>query len=108
MGVVVTRECMRQVRAIMNIFGGKWVFLVMGELMIGKTRFNELQDSLQVTPRQLSGVLKHLEKHEVITRNVVGTSPVTIEYLLTERGRDFNDVFIAMDAWGDKWIENYR
>ncbi len=104
----VTRECMGQVRAIMDIFGGKWVFLIIGELMIGRRRFNELQQSLNVTPRQLSEVLKHLEKHAVLERKVIPGTPAIIEYSLTPRGEDFNIVFLAMDKWGEKWIENYR
>ncbi|HHT82578.1 MAG TPA: helix-turn-helix transcriptional regulator [Acholeplasmataceae bacterium] len=97
--------CMNKVRRIMEIFGGKWVFIVIGQLSLGTKRFNDLVSELNITPRQLSDVLKHLEANEIVIRDVYPTSPVTIEYSLTKRGNDFNDVFLALDAWAEKWLD---
>jgi DNA-binding HxlR family transcriptional regulator len=47
--------------------------------------------------------LRHLEGNDIIHRQVFPTVPVTVEYSLTEKGKDFQTVLIAMDHWGQKW-----
>lgn len=96
--------CVEAIRCIMQIFSGKWTFLVMGELHGGPKRFNQLNRSLGCSTKSLSDTLKLLEEHQVIMRTVLPTMPVTIEYTLTEKGRDFERVFIEMRKWGEKWL----
>lgn len=96
--------CVDSIRYIMQIFGGKWTFLVMGELHNGPRRFNDLNRSIGCNTKSLSDTLKLLEKNEIITRTVFPTTPVTIKYALTEKGRDFEKVFIEMRNWGKKWL----
>lgn len=96
--------CVEAIRCIMQIFGGKWTFLVMGELHEGAKRFNQLNRSLGCSTKSLSDTLKMLEENGIITRTVQPTTPVTIEYELTEKGRDFENVFIEMRRWGEKWL----
>lgn len=97
--------CVESTRKIMDIFGGKWSFLIMGELQTGTKRFNELSRKLGISTKSLSDALKSLELNEVVVRTVRPTTPVTVEYLLTEKGRDFERVFIEMREWGKKWLE---
>lgn len=96
--------CVDAIRYVMQIFGGKWTFLVMGELHNGPRRFNDLNRSVGCSTKSLSDTLKILEKHEIITRTVFPTTPVTIEYSLTEKGKDFEKVFTEMRNWGKKWL----
>lgn len=96
--------CVEAIRHIMQIFGGKWTFLVMGELHTGSKRFNQLNRSLGCSTKSLSDTLKLLEENGIVTRTVQPTTPVTIEYALTEKGRDFEKVFIEMRVWGEKWL----
>ncbi|REK54237.1 MAG: hypothetical protein C6W55_11990 [Thermobacillus sp.] len=44
-----------------------------------------------------------LEQNEVVRREVFPTVPVTVEYSLTEKGRDFHTVIEAMNLWAAKW-----
>lgn len=48
----------------------------------------------------LSKELKELELNGVITRNVYDSTPVRIEYKLTESGRKILSVLEAMIEWG--------
>jgi DNA-binding HxlR family transcriptional regulator len=48
----------------------------------------------------LSKELKDLEVNGIVTRTVYNTSPVTVEYELTESGNTLNTVLDAMIAWG--------
>ena len=96
--------CVEAIRHVMQIFGGKWSFLVMGELHSGPKRFNQLNKSIGCSTKSLSDTLKMLEENQVIERTVLPTTPVTIEYSLTEKGLDFQNVFIEMRKWGTKWL----
>ena len=97
--------CVESIRRIMQIFSGKWTFLVMGELHNGSRRFNDLNRSIGCSTKSLSDTLKLLEENKVIVRTVQPTTPVTIEYALTEKGRDFERIFVEMRHWGEKWLQ---
>ncbi|WP_309273060.1 winged helix-turn-helix transcriptional regulator [Paenibacillus sp.] len=47
-------------------------------------------------------ILRHLE-HGIIDRQVRPTFPVTVEYSLTEQGRQFGHVLNEMHKWGQSW-----
>jgi DNA-binding HxlR family transcriptional regulator len=38
-----------------------------------------------------------------VRREVIPTVPVTVEYSLTGKGRDFHTVIEAMEQWAAKW-----
>jgi DNA-binding HxlR family transcriptional regulator len=96
--------CVQSIKQIMEIFGGKWAFVIIGELHSGAKHFNELNKSLGISTKSLSDALKSLESNGVVTRTVFPTTPIKVEYSLTDKGRDFEEVFIAMRNWGSKWL----
>lgn len=96
--------CVESIKHIMQIFSGKWAFLVMGELHTGPKRFNQINKSVGCSTKSLSDTLKLLETNGIIIRTVQPTIPVTVEYSLTEKGRDFENVFVEMRKWGEKWL----
>ena len=96
--------CVDSIKKIMQVFGGKWTFLIMGELHTGPMRFNQLNRNLGCSTKSLTDALKSLEAEGVILRTVIPSSPVVIEYSLTEKGKDFEAVFHAMRQWGAKWL----
>lgn len=96
--------CVDSLKKIMEIFGGKWTFAIMGELHMGTNHFNELIRKLGISTKSLSDALKSLEANGVVARTVLSTVPVTVEYSLTEKGRDFERVFFEMREWGKKWL----
>lgn len=96
--------CVDSIKKIMEIFGGKWSFAIIGELNTGTKHFNELTKKLGISTKSLSDALKNLEANGVILRTVHSTTPVTVEYSLTEKGRDFERVFLEMREWGKKWL----
>ena len=88
--------CVEAIKYVMQIFSSKWAFLVMGELHTGPKRFNQINKSIGCSTKSLSDTLKLLETNGVIIRSVQPTMPVTVEYSLTEKGRDFEKVFQEM------------
>ena len=97
--------CVESIKKIMEIFGGKWSFVIIGKLHEGPTHFNELCRDLGISTKSLSDALKSLELNGVVTRTVHPTTPVKVEYSLTDKGRDFEQVFIVMRDWGMKWLK---
>lgn len=96
--------CLNSIKNVMNIFGGKCSFLVLEELRGGPKRFNQINKSLAVSTKSLTDTLKHLEQHGIINREVFPTVPITVEYSLTKKGTDFDQVLNAMKAWGNEWL----
>lgn len=97
--------CLESIKRIMEIFRSKWAFLIIGELHEGPRRFNEIKNSLGINTKSLTDALLHLEVHGIITRTVLPTVPITVTYELTEKGFDFEKVFIEMREWGKKWLQ---
>lgn len=95
--------CVNSIRNVTEVFGGKWAFLVLEQLHTGTMRFNELSKSLHINTKSLTDTLQHLEKRGIIRREVKPTVPVTVEYSLTPKGRDFDGVLLAMKEWNLRW-----
>jgi DNA-binding HxlR family transcriptional regulator len=86
-----------------EIIGGKWKFPIIYSLCQGKKRFNALEKDLDgVSPKALTNALKDLEMNGLILREVFPTVPVTVEYSLTDYGRDLRPVLLAIQEWGKK------
>ena len=96
--------CVDSIQKIMHVFGGKWTFLILGHLHNGPMRFNELNRALGCSTKSLTDALRQLEAEQVISRTVYPSSPVVIEYALTTKGKDFEQVFLAMRNWGMTWL----
>jgi DNA-binding HxlR family transcriptional regulator len=85
----------------LNAFQGKWKMPIIGALLFGKKRFKEIEREIpKITPRMLSQELKDLEINGIVSRTVHNTMPVTVEYELTESGKQLSTVLEAMIEWG--------
>lgn len=73
----------------MALLGGAWTPNVIWHLSGGPRRFGELKlDMPPISPKMLSARLKKLESKGVIQRVVVPSTPPSVEYSLTELGRE--------------------
>src|SRR5215203_4411805 len=68
----------------------------------GKTRFEEFRESLGIAPNMLTRRLNALLEAGLLERQRYSERPPRDEYCLTERGRDFRPVLIAMLAFGNR------
>jgi DNA-binding HxlR family transcriptional regulator len=85
----------------LNVITGKWKLPIIGSLIYGKKRFKELEREIpKITPRMLSKELKDLEMNGIVKRTVYDTTPVTVEYEVTEAGRSLKSVLDKMVEWG--------
>jgi len=85
----------------LNVMNGKWKLPIIASLLHGKVRFKDLQENIdKITPRMLSKELKELEINGILERKVYDQTPVLIEYILTESGKNITMVIDSMIDWG--------
>ena len=82
--------------------GEWWSILILRDALHGLTRFDEFRESLGIAPNMLSRRLNALVEAGLLERRRYSTRPPRDEYLLTERGRDFRPVVLALLAWGNR------
>jgi len=84
---------------------GKWTLLVIRDLVEGRSRFCELERSLQgISPRTLSLRLRALEEEGIVERQTFPEVPPRVEYALTEKGRALIPIIEDMRAYGGRWL----
>ena len=97
------------VQRVLEMVGGKWAFTIIYALTDGKKRFKELERSIEsINTRMLVKELKTLEAYGFIERKAFATVPPTVEYSLTEKGRDFHPVLDHIRTWASKYIDTYK
>jgi DNA-binding HxlR family transcriptional regulator len=84
--------------------GDYWSILILRDAFQGLTRFDEFQRSLGIAPNILTRRLKHLTAQGLFERRLYHKKPNWYEYVLTQKGRDFFPVVVAMFAWGNKHL----
>ena len=87
----------------MELLGGAWTPNLVWHLSAEPRRFSELRaDVPRISAKVLSARLRGLEEKGVVTRTVVATSPPSVEYALTELGRELIPVIEAIVRVGHK------
>src|SRR3954454_12058104 len=86
----------------MEVLDERWTLLVVRELLLGSTHFNELRRGVpRMSPALLSKRLRTLERAGIIRREGGGRAA---SYHLTEAGTELHEVVSALNAWGVRWI----
>lgn len=86
-----------------EVLGERWTILILRELLLGVTRFNDFQRALsQISPTLLAKRLDQLQDAGLVMRRPrPGTQRP--EYLPTAAGRELLPVLIGLGEWGMKW-----
>jgi DNA-binding HxlR family transcriptional regulator len=87
----------------LHVAGEWWSPLILRDVHLGITRFDELRRDLGISRKVLSDRLEGLVEQGVLERRAYSERPPRHEYLLTEKGGELVDVLLAMVAWGDRW-----
>jgi DNA-binding HxlR family transcriptional regulator len=91
------------VTTCMSLLSGAWAPNVIWYLSAQPRRFGELRiDIPRISARVLSARLRELESKGVVARRVMPTSPPSVEYELTELGRELLPAIDAIIAVGSK------
>lgn len=87
----------------LELIGDRWALLVIRDLSLGLSRYDDLRASTGIPAATLSARLKHLRAAGVIERVRYQERPPRDEYRLTAKGRDLWKVSVALREWGDRW-----
>lgn len=89
----------------MELIGRRWTGAILRVLINGPHRFNELLATVPgLSDRLLSERLRELEAEGLVVRHVLAGPPVRVEYSLSERGNDLQQVIRAIATWAEKWL----
>lgn len=91
------------IAGVLDAVGDRWAMLILRDLSLGLSKYEELRKSTGVTHATLSDRLGHLEENELIERRQYQTGPDRYEYILTRKGWDIVLVIQALAQVGDKW-----
>lgn len=88
-----------------EIIGRRWSGAILRLLLDGATRFSELKHAIpDINDRMLSERLKELESEGLVTRQVLATTPVKVEYHLTPKGASLEPVLADIGSWATAWL----
>lgn len=80
----------------------RWTPLILRELLVGSTRFNEIRRGVPTcSPALLSKRLRELEAAGVIERD-----PTSSSYLLTAAGKELFPLIQGLGEWGQRWVRS--
>jgi len=91
-----------EVRQAADLLERRWQLSIIYAALGGALRFNEFAQAVGgISPRMLAERLRDLEAAGLISRRVLPTSPPSVEYRLTERGRKLKPIVEAMRAYAE-------
>jgi len=96
------KEGLLAIKDTMVLLSGKWKIQLIGCLMMyGTMRFMDLRRRVEgIAAKVLSKELQELEQNKLISRRVMNTRPVTVEYELTDHGASLLNVINEIRTWG--------
>lgn len=91
---------MAKVRPVLEQIADKWTIMILTVLCPRPARFNEIRRRLDgITHKALADALKRLERNGLVTRTVLPTAPIGVEYAITPLGHSLRQPFEALCAW---------
>jgi DNA-binding HxlR family transcriptional regulator len=101
---VAARRC--NLARSFELIGDRWTLLILRSALYGVRRFDDFQADLDIPRSVLSSRLAGLVETGIMERRNYREEGqrARTEYPLTKMGRALGLPFIAMTAWGDKWL----
>jgi DNA-binding HxlR family transcriptional regulator len=92
----------------MRILGGKWTGSLLWHLKDGPVRFNDLSRMLGgASKKMIAERLKQLEERGLVTRTVLQTAPVSVEYEITEFGATALKFLDELRIWSENLPQDH-
>lgn len=103
-----TPVCQVRMQAIsdaMSLLSGKWKFHILGTLIEGNTLgfMDLLREINGIGTKMLSKELQDLEMNNLVSRTVMNTKPITVEYSITEYGKSLSSLIDELAKWGGEY-----
>ena len=87
----------------LDVIGEPWSPLILRDVWVGFTRFEQLQAELGISRKVLTERLNHLVERGRARAPAYDQRP-RYEYVLTDKGTELVDVLMVMSRWGDRWL----
>jgi DNA-binding HxlR family transcriptional regulator len=87
----------------LELIGDWWSPLIVRDLFLNVTRFDDLVEDLGISRNLLTRRLKTLIASGIVERTAYQHRPTRYEYRLSEAGRDLVPAMLALTEWGDRW-----
>ena len=88
------------IAAALDLVGERWALLIVRELGLGNSHFQDIVRGTGAPRDRVAGRLKALDEAGVIRRVPYQAAPPRFDYQLTESGRALIPVLDALLAWG--------
>ena len=93
----------------LDLFGDRWTLLVVRDLLLGRTRYKEFQESPEGIPTNLlADRLERLVSSGIATRVPVEDGSKHLGYQLTKKGLALRPILKAMRDWALTWEPGTR
>lgn len=108
-----THEATHQISAFcprfhhaVELIGRRWTGAILRVMLSGAMRFTDIAAAIPgLSDRLLSERLRELEAEGVVTRTVIPSTPVRVEYHLTDKGQSLLPVMEAVSTWAEQWVD---
>jgi DNA-binding HxlR family transcriptional regulator len=87
----------------LDVIGEPWSPLILRDVWVGLTRFEQLHADLGISRKVLTERLYHLVERGILERRPYDARP-RYEYVLTRQGTELVDLLMVMVGWADKWL----
>lgn len=93
------------IRNTFDLIGKKFTVLILRDMILyGKTRFNELLNSVEeINSKTLSLRIREMERDGLIKRRVYPEMPLRVEYELTEKAEKLRPVLEQMGEFSARY-----
>jgi DNA-binding HxlR family transcriptional regulator len=87
----------------LEVVGDWWAPLIIRDVALGLTRFEQLVEDLGISRNLLAARLDDLEANGILERRQYLERPPRYRYRLTEAGVELLPILMSLTAWGDRW-----
>ena len=104
---VLNREYQGQncsIARALELVGERWTLLIIRDAFLGLRRFDEFQESLDISRNVLTDRLNRLVEEGIFEAIPYGIRQDRYDYQLTRMGLDLHVALIGLRQWGDKYL----
>ncbi|MDB5972981.1 MAG: Transcriptional regulator, HxlR family [Hydrocarboniphaga sp.] len=87
----------------MQVLHDAWGALILRDVFVGLTRFDQLQQDLGLSRKVLAARLDSFVVEGILEKRAYAEHPPRYDYVPTAKGAELFGVIAALMAWGDRW-----
>lgn len=89
-----------------ELIGRRWNGAILRAVFDGRHHYADIKGAVAgLSDTMLTQRLRELDAEGILTRRVLPTTPVGVEYYLTLKGEALEPVLDALGAWAQEWIK---